>query len=271
MMPDMRTMLRMQRLLMDLSGEELRAQLDEIDALDLADDTRKQLRGMILGILTEKDPKLALDLFGKDSDEEGIMSWQMSNALGKWAEKDPAAAIAWLDRQIAEGKLDSKSLDGKNQALIRYESELVEVLLKSDPTAAAARVKALPVDQREELFQQGAFYNLAKKDVAAYAALIREILPADKVGGILADKARFLAMNGGYERIDGFLSSTNANDEEKESIVMEVMKSKPQLSGAKISEEELDKARAWWTRPPASLLRTRCAAKRISAGFRNSF
>jgi hypothetical protein len=247
MIPDMRTMMRMQRLLMDLSGEELKAQLDEIDALDLADDTRKRLREMILGALTEKDPKLALDLFGKDHDEDDFgVSWQMGNALKKWAEKDPAAAAAWLERQIAEGKLESKSLDGKNRALVRYESALVEVLLKSDPAAATARVKALPEDQREEVLEQGAFHDLAKKDEAAYATLVRDSLPEEKVGDILANTALFLAMKDGYERVDSFLTNTNASVAEKEAIVTEAMNGNlRQRGGTKLSEEEYDKARAW--------------------------
>jgi hypothetical protein len=246
MIPDMRALMRMQRLLMDLSGEELRAQLDEIDALDLTADTRKQLRNMILGILTEKDPKLAMDLFATDNDEDAFgENWQISEALRKWAGKDPAAAAAWLDKQIAEGKLESKSLDGKNELLVRYESTLIGVLLQSDLAAAAVRVKSLAEDQREEIFQQMVYHNLAKIDQAAYANLIRESLPAGKVGGILANSARFIAANGGYERVDDFLTGTNASDAEKQIIVSEVMQERPRQHGMKINEEELDKARAW--------------------------
>lgn len=83
-MQDMRVMMRMQRLLLDLSAEELSAQLDEIAALDIKDDARRQLQGMILGALTEKNPKLALqkcaDAIG---DEESGMYWQLGNALQK--------------------------------------------------------------------------------------------------------------------------------------------------------------------------------------------
>lgn len=246
-MPDMRTMMRMHRLLMDLSAEELCAQLDEIDALDLPDDARWQLQLTVFDILADKEPKLVLERIGRDSKEDDIrMNWQIGSALKRLAEKDPAAAVAWLDKQIADGKMESKSLDGKNQTLIRYEGSLISALFKSDPAAAAARVKTLPEDQREEIFKRGNFHDLAKMDEAAYAKVVRDSLPADKVGGILADTAQFLAMSGGYERVDGFLTSTNASDAEKETIVMEVMKSKPLHDGdSKLGEEEFDKARAW--------------------------
>ena len=139
-MPDMRAMMRMQRLLMDLSAEELAAQLDEIAGLDIEDAARKQLQGMILGVLAEKEPKLALERSGMQlGDENSGMYWQLSSALRKWADKEPAAAIAWLDKQIAAGKFESKSLDGKNQSLVRFEGALVGALLKTDPAAATAR------------------------------------------------------------------------------------------------------------------------------------
>lgn len=246
-MQDMRTMMRMQRLLMDLSAEELCAQLDEIAALDIEDAARKKLQGMILGSLAEKDPKLAIERCGAAiGDESSGMYWPLSSALRKWADKEPAAAGAWLDEQIAAGKFESKSLDGKNQSLIRFEVALVGALLKTDPAAATARVSGLPEDQREEFFQQGFFFQLQPQSEAAYAKLVRDSMAADKVGGILADTAGSLAMHGGFERVDGFIASAQATDEEKKSIVGQVMKDKMSQHGdSKINVEELDKARAW--------------------------
>ena len=246
-MQDMRTMMRMQRLLLDLSAEELCAQLDEIAALDIEDSARKQLQGMILGSLAEKDPKLALERFGNSTgDEDSGMHWQLSSALRKWADKDPAAAQAWLDQQIAAGKFSSKSLDGKSQSLVQFESSLVGALLKSDPAAATARVMALPESQREQFFQQGFFFQLQKDSEAAYAKLVRDSMAVDKVGGILASTAGNLAMQGNFERVDGFIANANATDDEKKAIVEQVMKNKiTQSIATKTDLEALDKARAW--------------------------
>ncbi len=246
-MPDMRAMMHMQRLLMDLSPQELGAQLDEIAALDLDDAARKQLQGMITGILSEKAPQMVLERFGEDlADDDMGRSWQLGMALGRWADKDPAAASAWLDKQIAAGKFESKSLDGKNESLVRFESSLVGALLKTDPAAAAARVASLPEEQRVELFQQGFSFQLEAKNEAAYANLVRGSVAADKVGGILADTAGNLAVRGDYERVDGFIAASQAGDEEKKSIVEQVMKSKLSSGGgSEIKTEDLDKARAW--------------------------
>ena len=243
---DIRTMMRMQRLLMDLTAEELCAQLDEIAALDIEENVRKQLQGMIMGSLVEKDPKLALERFGKDlQDDEFGVSWQMSHALRKWADKEPVAAAAWLDKRIAEGGLESKSLDGRNSSLVRFESSLVGALLKTDAAAATARVMALNEAQREQFFQQGFFLQLEKGTEAAYAKLARETMPADKIGGILANTAGQLAGQGDFERVDGFIASSRATDEEKQQIVERVFNNKVTDGDGKIDTVELDKARAW--------------------------
>lgn len=244
---DIRTMMRMQRLLMDLTAEELCAQLEEIAALDIEENVSKQLQGMIMGSLAEKDPKLALERFGKDlQDDDFGVSWQMSHALRKWADKEPAAAAAWLDKRIAEGGLESKSLDGKNPSLVRFESSLVGALLKTDPAAATARVTALNDAQREQFFQQGFFFQLEKGSEAAYAKLARDTMPADKIGGILANTAAQLSGQGDFERVDGFIASSRATDAEKEAIVQRVLNSRMTgYGGDKINTEELEKARAW--------------------------
>ena len=245
-MQDMRAMMRMQRLLMELSSSELCAQLDEIAALDIEDSTREQLQSMILGVLVEKDPKLALERFGNYlGDERSDFLWPLSDALGKLAVKDPAAAVAWLDQQVAAGKFESKSLDGINHSLVRLERMLVNALLKSDPSGATAHVAALPESLREELFQKVDFFQLEPKNEAAYANLVRGSLASDKVGGILANAADTLSMLGGFERVDGFIASARATDDEKKAIVEQVMKNTIARNGANINTDDLEKARAW--------------------------
>ncbi len=246
-MPDMRTFMRAQQILMDMSADELCAQLDEVAGMDLEDSARKQLEGMIIGALAQKDPKLVLTRFTDAiGDENASGFWQLNIALSKWADTEPAAASAWLDAQFAAGKFESKSLDGKNQALLRFEGALANALLKTDPAAATARVLALPETQREDFFQQSFFYDFPEKNEAAYAKLVRDTMPADKVGGILANAVSMLAMQDGYERIDGFITSTKATEGEKKSIVERVVQNTLSRHGeTKINVESLDKVRKW--------------------------
>ena len=253
-MPDMRAMIRLQRLILDMSADELCAQIDEIAGLDLDDMAKKQLQGMLLNALAEKDPKRAIEQFGakNDEDESGVR-WSFRLALGKWAEKEPAAAAAWLDRQIAEGKFVSKSLDGKSQDRLGFEGMLVSALLKTDPAAASARVAALPEEQREDFFKQGFFPQIKPGSEKAYAKLVRDNLTADKATGVLANAAGNMARSGSFERVDHFIADSNATDREKTAIVCVVMENQLGRKGGAIDVETLDKAREWGaTHAPAA-------------------
>lgn len=246
-MPDVRTMMRTHQILMEMSAAELCSQLDEISGMGLEDAARKQLEGMIISALAQKDPKLVLTRFSDAmGDENSSGHWQLSMALSEWADTEPAAASAWLDAQIAAGKFVSKSLDGKNQALVRFEGALVNALLKTDPAAATARVLAMPETQRKDFFQQGSFHDLPEKNEAAYAKLVRDTMPVEKVGVILANAVSMLAMQDGYERIDGFITSTKATEGEKKSIVERMIQNTlNQHNEIKINVESLDKVRKW--------------------------
>ena len=248
--PDMRTMLRMRRLLMDMTGDELAAQLDEIAKLDLDKAGRSHLESMILEVLAEKDPKQALErCTEKLASDNPASGYILAHAFGKWAEKDRAAAIAWLDQSIAAGKFDSKSLDGKSETRMRLEGQLVSLLLPSDPQGASARVAALPEDQREDFLRQAFSFGpnqLNPESEVAYAKLVRGNLPPDKAASIIANTASNLMFQGGYERLDGYISRTGATDDEKKAIVSQVMGNQLMRGASQeIDKDTLDKARTW--------------------------
>lgn len=243
---DMRAMMRMQRLLMDLSAEELCAQLDEIAALDLEEPVKRQLESMILGSLAEKDPKLALEYFAKRPQNEEFGSWLMSSALEKLAEKEAGAATAWLDQRIASGAFESRKLNGENPELMNLERALAGALLKNDPDAAIARVKRMPENQRGELFRLGGYIQLGEEQHASYVRFVREAAPQKDIATVLATRAGALVRNGSYEKVDSFIATAGASPEEKEQIVTEVMNHRGSSDGADpLDIEEFGKARAW--------------------------
>ncbi len=243
-MGDMRAFMRMQKLLLELSPEELCAQLDEIEALDLEDRTRKQFRGMIYGMLVDKDPKLAVERMSAEmGDDESGVQWQIGMALGKWAKTDPAGATAWLDRQIAAGVFESKALDGKNENLIRIESALFGELFKSNPAAASARVAALPEDQRADFFRQSSYMIKSAND-AEFAKLARENLKPEEASEVLANKTQMLALKGDFGKVDEYISRVNATEDEKRAIVGKTMESNLYKDG-KVDAEALEKAYTW--------------------------
>lgn len=125
-MGDMRSMIRLQQRIQSMSREELVGGLEEIAALDLPADERSTLEQMLIGPLVEKDPEFALTHFiDRLGDDRSGISWQLSNGLHEWAKKEPGRASAWFDQQIAEGKFDSKALDGRSRARNQFESTMI--------------------------------------------------------------------------------------------------------------------------------------------------
>jgi hypothetical protein len=247
-MGDMRTMMKFQQRLQAMTQEELVAAFDEIGSLDLPTESRQMLEQMLLGPLVQKDPELALTKFiDRIQSDEGGMSWQLASAMQEWAKKDLSAAIAWFDRQIAAGKFDSKSLDGKSRNRLQFEGGLINVLLGSDPDAAGRRLAAMPEDQRDETLSQFSFHQLKEDDQLAFAKLVRDQVPEKKQAEALAQQASRMVENDDYSKVTGFLDRINATPAERTVCVVEAAESgiRSISHRKKITREDLDTMRAW--------------------------
>lgn len=247
-MGDIRSMIRFQQRLQSMIKEELVAALDEIAALDLPTDARDMLEQMLLGALIQKDPEFALSrYFDRLNDERGMMRWQLSNAMEQWAKKDPAKASAWFDQQIAAGKFDSKSLDGKSQSRQQFEAAMIQVLLESDSDAAARRLSALPADQRDDVLGHFSFRQLKEENQLAFAQLVRNQLPEQKQVAALARQAGRMVHGDGYLNVTSYLNRIEATPAERIACVEEAAESQIQaLSQQKgVTAEDLDAMREW--------------------------
>ena len=248
MMPDMRAMMEIQRKLMAMSATEMSAALDEIAALELDTQERALLESMLFGVLAEKDPQLVLERYlDKVGDSQDAMSWQLAGAFQQWLGKDSAAAIAWFDARIAEGKFESKSLDGKSQGRLQFEAALVSSLLASDPAAAARRIASLPEDQRRDLFQQSMFMNLKPGSEKAFATLIREHVPEGERGSVFSNATSVMIHQGGYEKVGAFLDRIEATPDERKSVATHTASSKLQMLAHEgtIDRAAIDEMRGW--------------------------
>jgi hypothetical protein len=247
-MGDMRAMMRFQQRLQSLGKEELIAALDEIAALDFPAETRNMLEQMILGPLVEKDPELALTRFiDRLQDIDGSLSWQLSNAMQQWMKKDPAAAIAWFDKQIADGKFDSKSLDGKSRPRIQFEGSVFSSLLSSDPDAAGRRLASMPEDQRLDIMSRFSLQRLKDEDQLAFARLVREQVSEDNQARTLAQQASRLVSKDGFSEVTGFLDRIQATPPERSACVEQAALSRIQGISRqhKVTREDLDTLRVW--------------------------
>jgi len=245
-MMDVRSMLKLQNLLIGMTAEELLAQLDEIDELDLPYDSRSQMEAMILDQLGEKNPQGALlHLMDRKDRLDFIQQNSSADLLAKWAAKDRLAAIAWFDQAIKEGKFDSKSLDGKSKVRLAFERSLMNTLLASDPQTANARIASLPMEQREELLQNNYMVFQTGEAQKAYGDILRANLSADQARKNLANIAGSLSYQG-YDKVDDFITHISATAEEKASIVEQVMNQQVgRMNGGEWKPEKLEKARVW--------------------------
>lgn len=244
-----RSMMRLQRRLQEMEVSELVAALDEIAALDLADEARNGLEEMLIAQLCEKDPEVALNRsLDRLDDNQNGMVWQLSNAFKTWTAKDPANAIAWLDKQIAAGKFETKALDGKSQSRFQFEGGAISLLLSSDPDAAGKRLAALPADQRADVLRGYAFRSVKEEGQAAFADLVRSQLSPDQQGSTLAGIASQLAVSG-FDKVSAYLDRIDATPEERKKSVQDAALSRIQQATFRnaVSREDLDSMRKWVT------------------------
>lgn len=247
-MPDMRAMMEIQRKIMAMNAAEIGAALEEIAALELEPQARTQIEQMLIGLLAQKEPQLVLErYFDKLDDPNSGMSWQLAHSFQQWLGKDPAAAAAWFDARIAEGKFESKSLDGRSQGRLQFEAALVSSLLASDPAAAGKRIALLPEDQRRDLFQQGMFMNLKPGSEKAFAELVREHVPESQRGQAFQSAAGMMIHQGGYEKVGTFLDDIEATPDERRSIASEAANTKMQqiAQHGTLDRAAVDEMRGW--------------------------
>jgi len=246
-MPDMRAMIRLQQLILNMGESELAAALDEIAALDLPESSREQLEGMLLGALAEKNPELALNRsIGKADGEGGMFTWQLQHAFEKWLCDDPAAAGAWFDRQRAAGALDSKSLDGKSPLRLRFEGVIIKSLLSSDPAAAVRRMNEIPPDQRRDVFW-GSFHSVEEKDQKALADLVRNTLSENERMEIVSNQVMPAALEADFTKINDYLARIDATPEERAACVERAAESRfgTGLFNSTMTREDFDQFRTW--------------------------
>jgi len=190
--------------------------IDEVQAMGLGKDETARLEEMLITPLIESDPQLALKKFADriQSDPDGV-GWELSTALGEWANADPTSATRWLDEQIAAGLFDSKTLDGNSETRLEFEAVLIGELLDENPTSAAKRIVALPEDQRREALQQISFTDLDASGQQAYTALLRDLIPASERADSFSYVVEDLVIDGGFAAVDEFLENVDASAAER--------------------------------------------------------
>ena len=248
-MPDLRLVLRLQRMVQDLTPEELLVQLDEVDSLQLGRSERDMFVSCLIGALAEKDPQLALERFvDRIGKLDGMSAWHLSTAFQTWLDKDATLAAGWFDQQIRDGRFESTALDGTNQSRVRFETPLVKHLLKTDIEGAIARMADLSPHAREAVLQEGySFGKMQASEDAGYARLLRSTLAADKASEILANTAAAMSEKGKYDRVDTYLKNVQPGAGETDIIIRRVMENQllDRAQKPDLTRESVDAVRGW--------------------------
>ena len=218
-MPDVRLILRLRQRIAAMNPQEIVAVMNEIAASDIPKAQSEALRNLLAGVLSEKDPKAYLDTCADQLSGDGFgMGWPMVSAFQKWMKQDAAEATAWMDRMIAEGKFESKALDGKNRTRLNFEGELISSLLASDPASATARLSVIAEDQRLELILQNRFESLKPGTEKSYADMVRNCLPPDQQADAFPQVVRMATTDNGFEKVSAFFDTIEANPKERQSL-----------------------------------------------------
>ena len=197
------------------AGEILKA-ADELSALGLSGKKTEGFEEVLIELLVEKDPELAIQTFSDRivDDVDGI-GWRLSQAFGDWVEKDTEAATAWFDAKVADGMFKTKSLDDRSEARQQFEAELLSVLLGKDVIGPGARIGATPEDQRQEVMELIDFAELDPAARRSYVELVRASVPEGAREEVFAYAISELVLMGGYADVELLFSDIGATREER--------------------------------------------------------
>jgi predicted DNA-binding antitoxin AbrB/MazE fold protein len=185
---NMKTFMKLQAKLMEMDESEIEEGFNKIATLDLTEDVAQQLKQSLIQMLAEKNPEKALNLMGDIiSSRQDQLHWTQQNAFKKLAAKDPAAARAWLDQQLKDGKFVSKALDPSENPRLRFESALLGGLLKSDLATVRSRLATFSADERKQLFSDTHQWRQGGKMPVEFLELARENLDGDEATQTIAE------------------------------------------------------------------------------------
>lgn len=161
---------KMARRLKDLSNEELAAALKEVTGDGaIGGNARSELRMMIANELGERDPLAALAGFADDY-AKGFTYIDLHGAFAAFAKKDPAGADAWLQEQLAAGRLGKAvGADANWRESFIFEGDVIHAIAQTDPVAAGRRILNAPPEQQAGLLSSandlnfGDSFDQAKK------------------------------------------------------------------------------------------------------------
>ena len=155
-----------------LDTATLEKMIADTRAADLSEEDREAVIDKLLEVLVEKDPARAFAVIeegftGKTPREIQQQLSKRSGLFEKWIRSDGTQALAWLDKQIAAGLFDSRSLAGTSNVRQEYESLIYR------KAKDGSRIAALDPLDRLQTLQSWRLRDLPVEDQIALAKVAR--------------------------------------------------------------------------------------------------
>ncbi|WP_234047490.1 hypothetical protein [Luteolibacter pohnpeiensis] len=239
-----------QQSLAKLSDERLAQELDAIESTGLNDEDKATADRLITEVATTNIPGVFLNKFSDriNPDSQGFHQEAFETALANFASKKPGDAIDWLDRQIAEGGFESKSLDEQVSPYWRFEGHMIWGLLSSNPQAAANRIRNFPENMKQEVltpYKMGR--SIRPEDRVTYVNLVREVLPEQEAIQSIADLIEQFQISDDFSPLPQFTDEIHATSAEMIPIIQRAAQTKfRKLSeNRKVKLKDIEAFRKW--------------------------
>ncbi len=232
------------KLVSEMSDTELCKALDELASLQLSDDASRELRNMLNDALAEKNPEMALNRFMEETGGTLHMC-PAPKAFENFLKRDSAAAVAWLDRNIAACAFP-ETIGGGNDMLARLEKLIIMPLVKTNPAEAARRLNQMGMNNKISIIDE-AFDQIGLGDKAAFASFFRSTVPEDERKHRMSwfINNRF---NGDAGHLKSYLEHFDATPQERMHVLDSITRSafaKAADYGGGVTREDLDSCRTW--------------------------
>lgn len=197
-----------------LDTATLEKMIADARAADLSEDDREAVIDKLLDVLVEKDPARAFAVIeegfaGKTPREIQQQLSKRSGLFEKWIQSDGPQALAWLDRQIAAGLFDSRSLAGTSNVRQLYESLIYR------KTKEGSRIAALDPLDRLPTLQSWRLRDLPLEDQIALAKVARTSgLKPSEVAEVMKPFLNKAMQSGDLAGADAFFEQIDPTPEE---------------------------------------------------------
>lgn len=231
------------RLFSSMSAAELISRLEEIKKLDLPENRKMSLEGLVARFLADKDPAAVFQQLASHLTQESLKT-TFGEAYQKWMTQDGSGATRWLDAQIAAGVFDAKTLREDHPTHSLLERVTLESLIDSNTKAAANRLVNLPASQQKTILVDLVQKTKPSSD-RALAEIVRSGIPEGERDAMFGPLTGQLDQKG-LDRVSEFLKHIDPTPAERSVITGTAIVDKLSWpEEGKSLEEQADALRTW--------------------------